>query len=321
METSKQKIAPCLWFNRQAEEAVDFYLSVFENSRINERTYATKAAEAVSGLPAGELQTIGFELEGMTFVALNGGPEFVFTPAISFIVACQAMEEVDRIWGKLEENGQTLMELGKTSFSERYGWTQDRYGISWQVMYAGDPQITQKITPQLLFAGPRWGKAEEAMRFYTTVFKKADTGDIYRYPAGAEPDKEGTIQYASLTIEGMQFAVMDSGVDHHFNFNEAISLIVHCQGQEEIDHYWGKLTAEGGQESVCGWLRDKYGISWQIVPAFLDEMLQDKDRQKVERVTEAFLKMKKLDIEELRKAFGGEREAAAVRKRPGKTRR
>ena len=137
METSKQKIAPCLWFNRQAEEAVDFYLSVFENSRINERTYATKAAEAVSGLPAGELQTIGFELEGMTFVALNGGPEFVFTPAISFIVACQAMEEVDRIWGKLEENGQTLMELGKTSFSERYGWRRTGTGYSWQVMYAG----------------------------------------------------------------------------------------------------------------------------------------------------------------------------------------
>ncbi len=305
----EQKIVPNLWFDRQAEEAVKFYTSVLKKSKVRGKTLATKAGEAVSGTPAGTVLTVDFELEGQRFIALNGGPNYVFTPAISFLVACKTKEEAREIWHKLEDSGQTLMELGKYPFSELYGRTQDKYYLSWQVQYMGDRKIIQKITPTLMFVGRRWGKAEEAIKFYTSIFRNSKTGNIMRYGKDMEPDKEGTIQHASFTLEGKEFAAMDSAQQHKFSFNEAISLMVGCENQEEIDYYWGKL-AEGGQEGVCGWLEDKFGVSWQVTPNILQKMLQDRDREKVERVTAAFLKMKKFNIAELEKAYKGQLQPA-----------
>jgi predicted 3-demethylubiquinone-9 3-methyltransferase (glyoxalase superfamily) len=169
----------------------------------------------------------------------------------------------------------------------------------------GGHKIKQKITPTLMFVDKQCGKAEEAINFYATVFHKAKVGDILRYSKGEEPDKEGTIKHAAFELEGLEFAAMDSARVHNFAFNEAISLIVHCENQEEIDYYWGKLSADPKAEQ-CGWLKDKYGVSWQIVPTVMDEMLKDKDKEKLERVTEAFLKMKKFDIKVLMKAYKGE---------------
>ena len=197
------------------------------------------------------------------------------------------------------------MELGEYPFSERYGWVQDRYGLSWQVMFMGGHKIKQKITPTLMFVGKQYGKAEEAINFYASVFHNAKVGDILRYSKGEEPDREGTIKHAAFMLEGQEFAAMDSAHVHNFAFNEAISFMVHCETQEEIDYYWGKLSADPKAEQ-CGWLKDKYGVSWQIVPTVMDEMLKDKDEEKLARVTEAFLKMKKFDIEVLLKAYRGE---------------
>jgi predicted 3-demethylubiquinone-9 3-methyltransferase (glyoxalase superfamily) len=314
MAIKKQRIIPCLWFDTQALEAVKLYTSVFSNSQVKEKTFATKAAEAVSGVKAGSRLTYLFEIEGQNFLALNGGPLFKFTPAISFLVMCKTIKEVDEIWEKLADGGRALMDLGKYPFSERYGWTADKYGLNWQIMYAGARPFKQKIVPTLMFTRKQWGKAEEAIRFYTSLFHDAAIGDIMRYPEGAKPD-EGTIQHAGFTLEGQEFAAMDSAQAHDFNFNEAISFIVECRDQEEIDYYWENLLAGGGEESVCGWLKDKYGVSWQVSPTILDEMLQDRDRAKVEAVTAAFLAMKKFDIETLRKAFN----AAPVKKKPVKT--
>ncbi|NJD52551.1 MAG: VOC family protein [Candidatus Methanoperedens sp.] len=301
----KQKINPCLWFDHQAEEAAEFYTSVFKNSRVMNITRYGEAGAKASGRAEGTVMTTEFEIEGQEFIALNGGPIFKFTPAISFLVACSTKEEVDTIWEKLSEGGVALMELGKYPFSEKYGWTQDRYGLSWQVMFMGDRKIKQKITPTLMFVGGQSGKAEAAIIFYTSVFKNVEIGNILRYGKGEEPDKEGTIKHADFTLENQGFAAMDSARKHDFSFNEAISLMVKCKNQEEIDYYWERLTADGGQESVCGWLKDKFGVSWQVAPAGLDEMLRDHDKEKVERVTNAFLKMKKFDIGELRKAYEG----------------
>ena len=194
------------------------------------------------------------------------------------------------------------MDLGEYPFSERYGWVQDRYGLSWQVMFTGGHKIKQKITPTLMFVGKQCGKAEEAINFYATVFHNAKVGDILRYNKGEEPDKEGTIKHAAFALEGLEFAAMDSARVHNFTFNEAISFMVHCETQDEIDYYWGKLSADSKAEQ-CGWLKDKYGVSWQIVPKVMDEMLKDKDKEKLARVTEAFLKMKKIDIKVLEKAY------------------
>jgi predicted 3-demethylubiquinone-9 3-methyltransferase (glyoxalase superfamily) len=305
MTTNGQKIKPCLWFDRQAEEAANLYVSIFNSSKVGRTTRASKAGFEIHGLPEGTVMTIEFEIEGYKFIGLNGGPLFKFTPAISFLVACKTKEEVEALWKKLSEGGSALMELGEYPFSERYGWTQDRCGLSWQVMAMGDHKIKQKITPTLMFVGEQRGKAEAAIRFYASVFNDAKIGDILRYAKGEEPDQEGTIKHAAFTLENQGFAAMDSAHEHTFVFNEAISFMVGCETQEEINSYWEKLTADGGQESMCGWLKDKFGVSWQVSPTALAGMLRDPDNEKVERVTNAFLKMKKFDVAELEKAYEG----------------
>jgi predicted 3-demethylubiquinone-9 3-methyltransferase (glyoxalase superfamily) len=244
------------------------------------------------------------ELLGQEFALISAGPLFKFNPSISFLVLCQSKEEVDALWSKLSA-GTPLMELGAYPFSERYGWTRDQYGLSWQVMSTDGGPIKQRIIPTLLFVGAVCGKAEEAVRFYASVFHDADVADIVRYGKGEEPDKEGTVKFAALRLEGQQFAAMESARAHDFGFNEAISLIVNCDNQEQIDYYWGKLSAVPGAEQ-CGWLKDKYGLSWQIVPTIMDKMLQDNDQRKIARLTQAFLKMKKFDIAALERAFAGQ---------------
>jgi predicted 3-demethylubiquinone-9 3-methyltransferase (glyoxalase superfamily) len=303
MTTSRQRIIPDLWFDRQAEEAANFYAAAFKDSAVGNITRASQAGFEIHGLPEGTVMTIEFQIEGQKFMALNGGPLFKFNPSTSFLAACNTRDEVDALWRKLSAGGSALMELGAYPFSERYGWTQDRYGLSWQVMFMGDREIKQKITPTLMFVGEQSGKAEAAVSLYTTVFHNSAIDHIMRYAKGEEPDKEGTIRHAGFTLEGQEFAAMDSAREHGFTFNEAISLMVECETQEQIDYYWEKLTRDGGQEGVCGWLKDKFGVSWQVAPAVLGEMLRDGDKRRVERVTDAFLKMKKFDIGELKKAY------------------
>jgi len=293
-----QKITPHLWFDKEARDAARFYTTAFKGSKINNVT-------TLYGTPSGTIDIVTIELLGQEFTLISAGPLFKFNPSISFLVACETKSRVDALWEELSKGGTALMELGEYPFSARYGWVQDRYGLSWQVMFTGEHETRQRITPTLMFVDNLWGKTEESIRFYTSVFRKAKVGDILRYSKGEEPDKEGTVKHASFTLEDVEFAAMDSARVHNFSFNEAISLIVHCETQEEIDYYWRSLSAEPKAEQ-CGWLKDKFGVSWQIVPAVLEEMLKDKDREKLARVTEAFLKMKKLDIEALKKAYKGE---------------
>jgi predicted 3-demethylubiquinone-9 3-methyltransferase (glyoxalase superfamily) len=247
---------------------------------------------------------VTIELLGQEFTLISAGPLFKFTPAVSFLVACKTKQEAEALWEKLSEGGSELMALGEYPFSETYGWLLDKYGLSWQVMFMGDREIKQKIIPTLMFVGKQCGKAEEAIRFYTSVFHDAKVGDILRYGKSEEPDKERTVKHAAFSLEGEEFATMDSARAHNFTFNEAISFMVHCDTQKQIDYYWGKLSADPKAEQ-CGWLKDKYGLSWQIVPTVMDQMLPDHDKKKIARVTEAFLKMKKFDIAALERAYEG----------------
>jgi predicted 3-demethylubiquinone-9 3-methyltransferase (glyoxalase superfamily) len=292
-----EKITPHLWFDKEAKEAGAFYTSVFQNSRVKNTT-------TLHNTPSGSVDIVTIELAGLEFTLLSAGPLFKFTPAISFLVACETKEEVDVLWSELSRGGSVLMELGEYPFSVRYGWTQDRYGLSWQVMHAGGQPIRQKITPTLMFTEKQSGKAEEAITFYTSAFDDSNVGFVMRYGAGEEPDKEGTVKFAAFTLEGQEFAAMDSAHPHGFGFNEAISLMVHCDTQKEIDYYWDNLSADPSSEQ-CGWLKDKYGLSWQVVPNEMDEMLASNDQARVARVTEAFLKMKKFDLAKLREAAEG----------------
>ena len=292
-----QTITPHLWFNKEAKEAAELYTSIFKDSEI-------KNTVTVHNTPSGTVDLLTIELLGQEFRLISAGPLFRFTPAVSFLVACNTKDEVDELGNELSKGGSVLMELGEYPFSERYGWMQDRYGLSWQVMFMGEGETKQKITPTLMFVGKQCGKAEEALRFYASVFHDTKLGHILRHGKDQEPDKEGTIKYAAFALEGKEFAAMDSARGYNFTFNEAISFMVHCDTQDEINYYWGKLSADPKAEQ-CGWLKDKFGLSWQIVPTIMDEMLTDRDHNKIARVTEAFLKMKKFDIAKLKDAYQG----------------
>ena len=292
-----QKIVPHLWFDKEALEAADFYVSAFPRSRI-------KHTNQLNNTPSGSVDVVTFELLGMEFQAISAGPLFKFNPSVSFLVTCKTKEEVDTLWKKLGQGGQVLMELGAYPFSERFGWVQDKYGLSWQILYSSAADAKQMITPAILFVGGVCGKAEEAVNFWTSVFPNSDVNSVMYYGKGEEPDKEGTLKYGSFSLFGHEFAAMDSTHAHQFSFNEAISFIVNCDTQEEIDAYWSKLSAVPEAEQ-CGWLKDKYGISWQVVPAGMDEMLGGSDQKKIDRVTQAFLVMKKIDIAKLQEAYKG----------------
>ena len=303
-EIAMHRITSHLWFDKEAKEAAEFYTSVFsiKGGSNGGNGSRVKSTTTLHNTPSGTVDIVTLELLGQQFTLISAGPFFKFNPSISFLVACKTKDEVDTLWKKLAEGGTPLMELAEYPFSEKYGWTQDRYGLSWQVMFMGAREIKQKIIPTLMFVGDICGKAEEAINSYASVFHNAKVGDIVRYGRGEEPDKEGTVRHASFKLEELQFAAMDSARGHNFTFNEAISFVVHCDTQQEIDYYWEKLSAVRAAEQ-CGWLKDRYGLSWQIVPTVMDEMLKGKDEKKIARVTEAFLKMKKFDIEALKRAY------------------
>jgi len=156
----------------------------------------------------------------------------------------------------------------------------------------------QKITTFLWFDN----NAEEAMNFYTSVFKSSKVLEVSRYN-DAGPGPKGTVMVCRFLLEGQEFLALNGGP--HFKFTEAISLVVDCESQEEVDYFWEKLTADGGAPSQCGWLKDKFGLSWQITPRVLPEMLQDKDPEKAKRVMEAMLQMSKIEIDKLKRAYNG----------------
>jgi len=294
-----QKIVPHLWFDNQARAAAKFYTSIFKNSMMGSISHYTKAGAKVSGKRKGSVMTVSFEVEGQQFIALNGGPVFTFTPAISFFVTCEK-EEIDDLWYLLSIGAKAIMmPFDKYSFSEKYGWLEDKYGVSWQLTIGSR---AQKIAPCLMFVQKQAGKAEEAMHFYISLFPNSEITMISRYTKG-DRDVEGTINHAEFTMAGQEFMCMDSSLEHMFGFNEAISLLVNCKTQDEIDYLWRKLT-DGGEESQCGWLKDKYGLSWQITPDIISQMMLDPDPEKSEWVMEALLPMKKIDIATLKRAYG-----------------
>jgi len=278
----KDHIYSCLWFDGNAKEAAEFYCSVFEHSEITSENPIV----------------VTFESEGQKFMCLNGGPYFTINPSISFYVVCTTENEVDNVWARLIENGQALMELNEYPWSRKYGWVQDKFGVSWQLSLGKIEDVGQKFTPLLMFTGEQAGNAEKAMEFYCSVFKPSSVIGISRYTA-EDPDVDGTIKHAQFKLHNQTFMVMDSSLAHAFGFNEAISLVVPCSTQDEIDYYWEKLSAVPEAEQ-CGWLKDRFGVSWQIVPAVLETLMNDPERSP--RVIDAFMKMKKFDIDTLLKA-------------------
>lgn len=304
-----QKMVPHLWFDKEAKEAAAFYTSVFGPSPMGSSNVGT--ISSLSGTPSGDTDIVPFTLWGFDFLSVSAGPYFKPTPAISFMVNFDpaqdpdAASKIDAVWAKLSEGGKILMPLQEYPFSKKYGWCADKYGFTWQLILTNpDGEKRPPIIPSLLFVNEKCGKAEEAVGFYLSVFKNAKLGTMAKYTETSPAGKEGTVMFSDFMLENQWFSAMDGAGEHAFDFSEALSIIVNCENQAEIDYYWEKLSAVPEAEQ-CGWLKDKYGVSWQIQPAAMNDMMKTADTAALQRVTEAFLKMKKFDITELEKAYHG----------------
>lgn len=289
-----QSIMPFLWFDHRIEEALNLYTSALPNSKI---VNLVRNGDTVF--------TADFSLCGQRFAALNGHPAIPFNPAISFYIVCETETEIDNIWEKLSEGGMVMMPLQQYPWSAKYGWLQDRYGLTWQLGLGKFEEVGQKITPSLLFVGQQHGRAGDALQTYSSIFKNAYTDGILLYGDGDPGGAAGTVQHAQFSLDGCKFMVMDNSGPHEFQFNEAVSFVISCETQEEVDYYWEKLIADGGQAGQCAWLKDKFGVSWQVVPPALVKYLNDPDPEKANRVMQAMLKMSKIVIADLERAYTG----------------
>ena len=276
----KEKITPCLWFNDQVKEAAKLYCSVFANTKI------TSQSPIVTGI----------DVAGQSITLLDGGPMYKPNASISFYYISETQDELDRIWNAFVKGGTVLMPLDKYPWGEKYGWINDRFNISWQLSLGKLADVGQKLTPCFLFTGKQYGRAEQAISHYSSIFKGAKVDGILRYGANELPDKEGNVKHAQMDLNGHKIMLMESAAPHSFTFTEGVSLTIHCESQDEIDYYWSRLT-EDGAESMCGWLKDKFGVSWQIIPTILSKIMSDP--AKAGKAAQAFMAMRKLDIEQI----------------------
>lgn len=294
-------IVPCLWFDDQAERAAKLYTEIFPGGRVTGVSHFPEGGDNPAGKPPGSVLTVEFEVAGQRFTALNGGPQFVIGPSISFFTHVASASEAERLFSRLAEGGEVLMPLGTYPWSERYGWVQDRFGVSWQVI-TGRAESAAMIVPCLMFAGAQHKRAEEAIRMYTSIFAGGRVLRMERYAQGEGP--EGTIKHGRFVVAGQEMVAMDSHLDHSSTFSEALSLQVMCADQAEVDRYWAALS-EGGEQGPCGWLKDRFGVSWQVAPAQVTEWMTSKDTAARDRAFQAIMGMKKLDLAAIRRAFEG----------------
>lgn len=281
-------IFPCLWYDGDAKESADFYCTVFSGK-----------------ITADTPMVVNIEIFGQKLMLLNGGPHFTKNASVSFMVICETEDEVQKYWDHLTDGGIALMELGEYPWSKKYGWVRDKFGVTWQVYLSENNDLEQKIIPTLMFIHQNNGKAMKAMEFYTNIFPDSKIGSILKYGDGIGNETHEipeNIQHAHFEINGYSFFCMDNSYDHQFDFNEGISMVVMTDNQEQTDHYWNNLT-NGGRESMCGWLKDQFGFSWQIVPKRLIELMNDSDQEKAHKVVLSMMKMRKIIIQDLENAY------------------
>jgi len=257
-----QKIVPHLWFTEHAEDAAACYAGIFPQSQVGAVAHYSGEHAEVFGRQAGAVTRVDFELAGQSFIAFNGGPRFQFTPAVSFFVSCANQTELETLWSKLAAGGTPLMPLAEYPGLDLFGWVQDKFGVSWQMSLRG---MRQKITPALMFIGPQYRKAEEAMNFYVSLFPDSGVTSVDKYGAG-EHEAEGTVRVAVFQLAGQEFMVMENSFAHAFGITGAIAWLVRCETQSEIDRFRNEL-ARNGKAEPDGWVQDQYGVYWIVAMA------------------------------------------------------
>lgn len=268
-----EKTYPCLWFDGQAKAAATFYCTIFPESEIIQESP----------------MVVNWELNGQRFMGLNGGPMFQLNASISVFANFDNIDTLNKAWEKLLEDGKVLMPINQYPWSERYGWLKDKFGLTWQLMLSNN----NLLLPSMLFSNKQFGNAQSAMQLYTSIFPSSGI-DVTELYGPENPEQAGKLMFGQMHLIDKPIIVMDGPGDHYFEFNEALSFVVQCEDQAEIDKYWNSLIADGGQESMCGWLKDKFGVSWQIIPASLSKLMSHSNNG--QKVMEALLKMRKLEI-------------------------
>jgi len=291
---------PSFWFNDNAEEATEFYLGLFPDS---EMISIQRHTEAGHGEPGSVLAT-HFRLANLELLTINGGPTFTPNPSISLFVETSDLARVDALWESLSEGGFVMMEYGEYPWAAKYGWLADRYGVSWQIS-AGEQEAVS-ITPALLFVGEQFGKLEAAIHRWVSIFPNSDPGQIVKNEGAEDPAREGTVMFSRFSLGGQSIIAMEDNGPHSYTFTEGGSLLAECDDQAEVDRLWAGLIADGGKPSQCGWLWDPYGLSWQVTPTRLFELVTSDDAVGAARATQAMYQMQKLDIATLERAFKGE---------------
>lgn len=282
-----QRIVPNIWCTRNAEEAGAFYAEVFPRASAQ-----VVGRYPTAGLPdfqqefAGEAVTVDVDLDGYRITLINAGDEFRPNASVSFLLNADplrfggdeqaARRWVDDVWARLSDGGEVRMPLAAYPHSSWYGWVEDRYGVNWQLMLtdpAGEP--APAVIPVLLFANAVQGRAEEAIRFYAEVLPGA-VGRIVPYPQAEGTAAEGEVMWGDFRASGQTFAAMDSRSAMEADFSPGFSFAVDCDDQAEIDRLWDAMSAVPEAEA-CGWLTDRFGVSWQIVPADMAELMSRPD--------------------------------------------
>jgi len=275
-------ITTCIWCNNNGKDVAAFYCRVFPDAGMDSQNDFVTC----------------FHIGDTPIMTLNGGPEFRPNPSFSFYVTIQTESELRSVWDQLSAGGKIMMPLEKYPWSNLYGWLVDQYGVSWQLTLGEISDVGKRVVPFLMFSDQQQGKAENAIDFYQHLMQPAKDPVIVRY----DPDQvsiDAKVVHSRFYIGKNLFMAIDGGVPQPFNFDEGVSFVIYCDDQQEVDYYWDKIT-EKGKESVCGWCSDEFGVSWQIVPVQIFDILKQPERR--DRFFKIMMKMKKLVIADLEKA-------------------
>lgn len=283
-QAPEQMIIPNMWLNGTADEAAQFYTEALPYTEVT-----GKVRYPEEGLPefqrqfAGTTMTADLSVDDCALMLINGDDSLSLTPAISFMLNFDVLEwgtperveqEIRKSWAKLTEGGTVRMELGSYPFARLYGWVEDRFGVNWQLNFLDpDGEARPFLVPQLMFTGAQ-PRADKAVKYYIKVFKKALAHRLatYRGVVQKNPGVKGALAYTDFVLGSQWLAALDGGDAHDFGFSGGVSLLVQAHGQEEIDALWDGLSAVPEAEQ-CGWCQDKYGLTWQIVPDNMGELM------------------------------------------------
>lgn len=286
-----QTIIPHLWFDREALEAAQIYTSLFPDSHMD-------WTHDLTDTPSGDAVLVQFQLANLTLAAISAGPYFKLNESTSLMVHFQNKDELDRIFETLSEAGRVLMPLGEYPFNSYYVWFEDQFGLSWQFFYSPENSRAVQLEICLLFSQEQVGQARSFLEKAQAVFPNSQIGTVNHYQENEKQEAKALINYGELLLNQQRLVVMDHGFGGENSFNEAFSLMVYTDSQEETQRLYQQLSHVPESEQ-CGWVKDEFGISWQIVPRPLMDAYQILSKEEMKAVHDPILTMKRLNYDEI----------------------